>query len=254
MSMTAAGATASATAPLQRALQVHERGRLLRGAEVGSLSSREWARALADHALAGGSPRLRSLVIELDGARGHCVLAVGTIPAAVWRFDAGALHGMAAELATDVPRVDARAPARRGEPPRRQPAFARRARIDRRRRDRSRPSRRGLAPRRRDAARGDRRERVIEAVWRPSGPSGHHARARANVATVSRVSEPQLDRPRPGPRRAPDAGGGGGTLAPFLPDPRRGSEPPPPAPRLPNPASARRAARSRPASSSPASR
>jgi hypothetical protein len=96
-----------AAQPLPRGLHVQERGRLLGSRETANLSSRERAGALAGRALAGASPTARSLVLELDGADGHCVLAVGDSPAAVWRFDTGALASLASELAADVPRLDA---------------------------------------------------------------------------------------------------------------------------------------------------
>jgi hypothetical protein len=96
-----------AASPLPRGLNVHERGRLLRGAEAASLSTRERAGALAGRALAGAPPTARSLVLELDRAHGHCVLAVGDVPAAVWRFDAGPLRDLAEAFGADVPRLDA---------------------------------------------------------------------------------------------------------------------------------------------------
>lgn len=92
--------------PMPRGLHVQERGRLLGRAEA-LLSSRERAGALAGRALAGAPPTARSIVLELDGAEGHCVLAVGEVPAAVWRFDAHTLEALAAEFAADVPRLDA---------------------------------------------------------------------------------------------------------------------------------------------------
>ena len=95
-----------AALPMPRGLHVRERGRLLGRAEA-LLSSRERAGALAGRALAGAPPTARSLVLELDGAHGHCVLAVGDLPAAVWRFDVTALSGLAAQFAADVPRLDA---------------------------------------------------------------------------------------------------------------------------------------------------
>jgi hypothetical protein len=98
---TATGATVG------RGLHIRERGRLLRGAEAASLSSRERAGALAGRALAGAPPTARSLVLELDGVHGHCVLAVGDAPAAVWRFDARTLRVLAEAFASEVPRLDA---------------------------------------------------------------------------------------------------------------------------------------------------
>jgi hypothetical protein len=96
-----------AGSPLPRGLNIHERGRLLRGGEAASLSTRERAGALAGRALAGAPPTARSLVLELDRTHGHCVLAVGDAPAAVWRFDAGPLRELASTFASDVPRLDA---------------------------------------------------------------------------------------------------------------------------------------------------
>jgi hypothetical protein len=95
------------TAPVPRGLNVHERGPVLRGAEAASLSSRERAAALTDRALAGAPPTARSLVLELERSHGLCVLAMGDRPAAVWRFDVGALRGLAAAAGADVPRARA---------------------------------------------------------------------------------------------------------------------------------------------------
>jgi hypothetical protein len=96
-----------AALPMPRGLHVQERGRLLARREAASLSSRERAGALASRAFAGASPTARSLVLELDGTQGHCVLAVGDLPAAVWRVDTSALAELAAEFASDMPRLDA---------------------------------------------------------------------------------------------------------------------------------------------------
>jgi hypothetical protein len=95
-----------AATPMPHGLHVRERGPLLGRAEA-LLSTRERAGALAGRALAGAPPTARSIVLELDGADGHCVLAMGDVPAAVWRFDARALTALAAEFAADVPRLDA---------------------------------------------------------------------------------------------------------------------------------------------------
>jgi hypothetical protein len=105
MTMTTTDSMMTSARP--RALHIQERGRLLRGAEAASLSSRERAGALAGRALAGAPPTARSLVLELDGIHGHCVLAVGDVPAAVWRFDAGTLRVLAESFASEVPRLDA---------------------------------------------------------------------------------------------------------------------------------------------------
>jgi hypothetical protein len=110
MSMTTTTATAAfrwAAAPLPEGLQVHERGPLLPGAEAASLCSRARAGALAARARAGAPPTARSLVLELGSAHGLCVLATGERPAAVWRFDAAALGGLAAVASADVPRLGA---------------------------------------------------------------------------------------------------------------------------------------------------
>ena len=107
ISTTTTTTTGWMTAPVPRGLNVHERGPLLRGAEAASLSSRERAAALTDRALAGSPPTARSLVLELERSHGLCVLAMGDRPAAVWRFDVGALRGLAAAAGADVPRVDA---------------------------------------------------------------------------------------------------------------------------------------------------
>jgi hypothetical protein len=96
-----------ATRPMPRGLQVRERGRLLLDLEAASLSSRERAGALASRALAGAPPTTRSLVLELDGGYGHCVLAVGELPAVVWRFDVRTLTALTAAFTSDVPRLDA---------------------------------------------------------------------------------------------------------------------------------------------------
>jgi hypothetical protein len=95
--------------PMPPGLHVRERGRLLHGVEATSLSSRERAGALAGRALAGAPPTARSLVVEIDGAHGHCVLAVGDVPAVVWRFSLGTLATLAAAFVSDVPRLDAMA-------------------------------------------------------------------------------------------------------------------------------------------------
>jgi hypothetical protein len=105
MTMTMPNATTGAAHG--RSLHIRERGRLLRGVEAASLSTRERAGALAGRALAGAPPTARSIVLELDGAHGHCVLAVGDAPAAVWRFDAGALRALAEAFTSEVPRLDA---------------------------------------------------------------------------------------------------------------------------------------------------
>jgi hypothetical protein len=96
-----------AALPMPRGLHVQERGRLLARREAASLTSRERAGALAGRALAGAPPTTRSLVLELDGSEGHCVLAAGDVPAAVWRFDTSALADLAASFASDMPRLDA---------------------------------------------------------------------------------------------------------------------------------------------------
>jgi hypothetical protein len=101
-------ATNTARAPLPRGLHVHQRSRLLGGAAA-SLSTRERAGALAARAFAGAPPTARSLLLELDGAHGLCVLAVGEQPAAVWRFDAAALRALSEAAGSEVPRLDARA-------------------------------------------------------------------------------------------------------------------------------------------------
>jgi hypothetical protein len=104
---TAFSTTPSSRALPPRRLHVHERGRVLSEAEAASLSSRERAGALMERALAGAPPSARSLVLELDGAHGLCVLATGDQAAAVWRFDAGLLRGLACAFDAEVPRLDA---------------------------------------------------------------------------------------------------------------------------------------------------
>jgi hypothetical protein len=99
--------SAWAASPRPRGLNVHQRGRLLRGSEAASLSTRERAGALAGRALAGAPSTARSIVLELDREHGHCVLAMGDAPAAVWRFDAGPLRARAEAFGSDVPRLDA---------------------------------------------------------------------------------------------------------------------------------------------------
>jgi hypothetical protein len=96
-----------AMAPVPRGLHVLERGRVLRSACASSLSSRERAGALAEGALAGAPPTARSLVLELDQSHGLCVLAMGDRPAAVWRFELGALRDLAARLGSDAPHLGA---------------------------------------------------------------------------------------------------------------------------------------------------
>ena len=94
-------------APWPRGLNVRQRGRLLRAVEADTLSSRERAVALTGRALAGAPPTARSIVLELDRAHGLCVLAMGDLPAAVWRLDTSALHDLAVAFGSDVPRLDA---------------------------------------------------------------------------------------------------------------------------------------------------
>jgi hypothetical protein len=96
-----------AMAAVPRGLHVLERGRVLRSAEASSLSSRARAGALAEGALAGAPPTARSLVLELDQSHGLCVLAMGDRPAAVWRFELGALRELATRLGADTPRIGA---------------------------------------------------------------------------------------------------------------------------------------------------
>ena len=96
-----------ARAAVPRGLHVLERGRVLRSAEASSLSSRERAGALAQGALAGAPPTARALVLELDQSHGLCVLAMGDRPAAVWRFELGALRDLAAQIGSDAPRIGA---------------------------------------------------------------------------------------------------------------------------------------------------
>ena len=101
----ATGRWAMATVP--RGLHVLERGRVLRSAEASSLSSRQRAGALAEGALVGAPPMARSLVFELDQSHGLCVLAMGDRPAAVWRFELGALRDLAAQIGSATPRLGA---------------------------------------------------------------------------------------------------------------------------------------------------
>ncbi len=93
-----------AAAPLAHGLNVREQGRLLHGAAAAMLSSRERAGVLTERALAGAPPTARSLVLELDRAHGLCVLAMGDRPAAVWRFELGALRDLAATAGANLPR------------------------------------------------------------------------------------------------------------------------------------------------------
>jgi hypothetical protein len=93
-----------ATAPVAHGLNVREQGRLLHGAAAAMLSSRERAGVLTERALAGAPPTARSLVLELDGSHGLCVLAMGDRPAAVWRLELGALRALAATAGADLPR------------------------------------------------------------------------------------------------------------------------------------------------------
>jgi hypothetical protein len=70
------------------------------------LDARAHAETLAGRAGAGAPGSQRSLVLDLDRAGGHCVLATGDQPVVVWALGLDALYDLAATSLRPSPHAD----------------------------------------------------------------------------------------------------------------------------------------------------